>query len=287
MSGRVLILGVTGMLGHEVFRYALEHHIDAYATARRPLDDALFPHALYPRDRVRVTDPSDEKKFRTLLDELRPSAVVNCIGAVKQAGTPDDAMWEVNGKLPHRLAAVCAEYDVKLIQVSTDCVFSGKRGKYGESDTPDPVDSYGESKLAGEVGAPHLTVRTSIIGLELGTHRSLLGWFLNLPHGAHAKGYTRAIWSGLATSALAPLLLDFAVGKHAHVTGLLHVAGEPINKYDLLCKAASAFHRTDIAISPQDEFVCDRSMVCERLPALGIRVPSVDEMLRDLASRKQ
>lgn len=282
---RVLVLGVTGMLGHEVFSQALRRGLDVYATARRSLDPMVFPVGDFPRERILTLDPMDDDAIAAVLERVRPRAVINCLGVIKQTHGQEEELFAINARFPHRLARACERVGAKLIQMSTDCVFSGKRGEYSENDTPDPVDAYGRSKLEGEVMHPHLTVRTSIIGLERETRRSLLGWFLNLPKGAQANGYTRAIWSGLTTRALAPILLDLAVGEHAAVTGLLHVAGEPIDKYRLLKKAAVAFGRTDITLSPDNTFVCDRSLRAHRMQDLGIIVPSVNEMLRALTHR--
>jgi len=160
-------------------------------------------------------------------------------------------------------------------------VFSGRRGRYCEADVPDPVDLYGRTKLAGEVAdAPHLTVRTSFIGLEAPPAQGLLGWFL-AQQGAVA-GFRRARWSGLTADALAPVLLDLAARRE--VVGLLHVAGDTVDKATLLQWAAELFEKANVRIEPVDEPVCDRSLTSERLRGLGVRVPPIRQMLETLAA---
>ena len=163
--------------------------------------------------------------------------------------------------------------------MSTDCVFSGRRGGYSEGDLPDPVDLYGRTKLAGEVmESPHLTIRTSFIGLESAEPNGLLSWFL-AQQGA-LRGFRQAIWSGLTADALAEILASLA--NRRDVTGLLHITGEVIDKFHLLHLAAEVFEKTDVHIEPVDEPVCDRSLVSHRLSSLGIQVSSLRTMLVDL-----
>src|SRR6185295_17855535 len=127
-------------------------------------------------------DVTDEDACRRMLDARRPDVVVNCIGVIKQRDAAQDPIPSItiNALLPHRLAAWLRPWNGRLIHFSTDCVFSGRRGRYREDDPSDAEDLYGKSKFLGEVRyAPHaLTLRTSIIGRELFHHKSLLDWFL-------------------------------------------------------------------------------------------------------------
>ena len=193
------------------------------------------------------------------ITSVRPDVVINCIGIVKQAAAAHDAITSIsiNSLLPHRLAALCRTEGARLIQISTDCVFSGRAGRYTEDDLPDPVDLYGRSKLLGEVAdGDCLTVRTSIVGRELVGANGLLEWFL--AQEGSVRGFRRAIFSGLTAEALARLLAA-VVCDHRGLTGIRHVAAQPISKFDLLCMLKRAYH-APLEIVPDDEFVCDRSL---------------------------
>jgi dTDP-4-dehydrorhamnose reductase len=170
-----------------------------------------------------------------------------------------------------------------MVQISTDCVFSGNKGGYTEADTPDPEDLYGRSKLLGEVAGPEcLTVRTSMIGRELTRQSGLLEWILSNGNG-RVRGYTNAIFSGFTTRALGEVLARI-IQERPDLTGLYHVASEPISKYTLLKKIASAFAlRTEI--EPYAEFRCDRSLDGTRFRlAMDWQPPTWDAMIAGLVS---
>jgi dTDP-4-dehydrorhamnose reductase len=208
---------------------------------------------------------------------------VNAVGIVKQRIEAQDpvASIETNALFPHRLARLCTTTRARLVHFSTDCVFSGRVGRYRETDSPDPEDLYGRTKLLGEVGPPHLTLRSSLIGLEAGGRQGLVEWFL--ASRGSVQGYRRAIFSGLTTlemSRLVARLLD----RHAGLEGLWHVASEPIDKYTLLGRLARALDRRDVTIEPVDEPICDRSLCGDAFAeTTGYRAPSWDAMLAELA----
>ncbi len=181
---KVLILGGTGMLGHMACR-AFSERFETFAASKRPLDDTNPLFAFLPRHACfgGLDAIEDKARLRALLQEVKPSVVLNCIGIIKQKKEAHDAIPSIrtNSLFPHELAEIASAHGAKVIFFSTDCVFSGKRGGYSESDDPDPVDLYGRSKLLGEVSeTPHLTVRSSIIGRELGGSTSgLIEWFIS------------------------------------------------------------------------------------------------------------
>ena len=207
---------------------------------------------------------------------------MNCVGVIKQRPDVQDAAHTVtmNALLPHQLAEVCTQTGSRLIHVSTDCVFSGRQGGYAESDLPDPADLYGRSKWLGEVTtAPALTLRTSIVGHELTTNRSLVDWFLS--QRGTVRGFTRAIYSGVTTVEFARLL-HTVVLPNEELTGLYHVAAEPITKYDLLRLVAEAYQWPGELV-PDGDFVCDRSMRADLLAgATGYRPPGWPQMIRSM-----
>ncbi|MEU8262042.1 SDR family oxidoreductase [Micromonospora sp. NPDC048999] len=278
---RVLVLGATGMLGHALLRELSEDPaLDVYGAARSIEDRGpLYPAGLL----ARITPAVDATRFeqvRQILDDVRPDVVVNGVGVIKQRPDVQDAVHTVtlNALFPHLLADACARLGSRLVHVSTDCVFSGRHGGYVEDDLPDPADLYGRSKLLGETTtAPALTLRTSIIGHELTTKRSLLDWFLS--QEGRVRGFTRAVYSGVTTVEFARLLREVILPRE-DLAGLYHVAAEPIPKHDLLRLVADVYGwRGEIV--PDDDFVCDRSMRADTLAeATGYRPPAWPDMIR-------
>lgn len=281
---RALILGGSGMLGHQLCRVLLGR-METWATFRD--DPASYGrYELVPQKHA-LGGVHAEKlaSVRGALEVAKPDTVINCIGIVKQRDEAKQAIpsIRVNALFPHQLADLCQEYDARLVQVSTDCVFSGLRGKYTEADMPDPVDLYGRSKLLGELNRPGcLTLRTSIIGWQLNTFSSLLSWF-SRQRGQRIKGYRQAIYSGFSTRVLAGLISDL-IETRPDLFGLYQVASEPISKYDLLVALRDKLGWDDVRIDPDDNFYCDRSLVGTRFSvATGWKAPSWDEMLSELA----
>jgi dTDP-4-dehydrorhamnose reductase len=276
------------MLGHRLCRI-LSARMETWAAFRA--DPARFlPYEFIPPERaLGGVQAEDLASVRGALEGVHPDVVVNCIGIVKQRDEAKQAIpsIQVNALFPHQLAELCLEYDTRLVQISTDCVFSGLRGGYTEADIPDPVDLYGRTKLLGELNRPHcLTLRTSIIGWQLNTFSSLLSWFA-LQRGQRIKGYQQAIYSGFSTRVLAGLISDL-IETRPDLSGLYQVASQPISKFDLLLALREKLGWDDIQIEPDDHFYCDRSLVGTRFSiATGWQAPTWDEMLTDLAEEWQ
>lgn len=264
---RVLILGASGMLGNAVTRVLAESDAyEVFGSVRSGAAERLLPEKKSFR-RVVVGDIENQDLLIRLFREIRPSVVINCIGLVKQLAQADDPLIAIpiNSLLPHRIARLCDLVDARLVHVSTDCVFSGKKGGYTEADVPDAEDLYGRSKLLGEVSYPNsITLRTSIIGHELGGNcHGLIGWFL--AQNERCLGYKRAFFSGLPTVVLAQLIRDIILPR-SDLFGLYHVASAPINKYELLRLVAEVYGKT-IEIVPDEKVVIDRSLNADRFRA--------------------
>jgi dTDP-4-dehydrorhamnose reductase len=283
---RILILGGDGMLGHELAKTLTATH-DVHITLRQPLAAYRYLTDASRRDAVGGVDAGDWSHLSEVIERSAPEAVINCIGIVKQrkdAKSPIPSL-EINSLLPHRLNELCGRIGARFLHFGTDCVFSGRRGAYTETDEPDPVDLYGRTKLLGEVNqAPGVTLRTSIIGLEERAHTTgLIEWFL--AQRGTIRGFRRAIYTGLTTAAMARLVARL-LEQHAGLHGLWHVASAPITKYDLLVDLAKALGRTDVEIVPDDDFVCDRSLQADAFfRATGYRAPGWDAMLVELAGQ--
>jgi dTDP-4-dehydrorhamnose reductase len=277
---RVLILGGSGMLGHRLFRVLdAAPEVEAFATLRSEAGRCFFGADQQER-LVGGVDALDSDALAACLARIRPEVVVNCVGLVKQLAAAADplAALPVNALLPHRLARLCALLGARLVHVSTDCVFRGDRGGYTEQDRPDAEDLYGRSKLLGEVDAPNaVTLRTSIIGRELGTRHGLVEWFLGAP--GPVRGFTRAVFSGLTTGELARVILRHVLPDPA-LRGVWHVAAAPVSKHDLLLLLREAYGR-DIDILPDAGPAVDRSLDAGRFrAATGHVAPAWAEMIR-------
>jgi dTDP-4-dehydrorhamnose reductase len=256
---RVLVLGASGMLGNAMTRVLSEKpDWQVFGTIRSEGSKRFFDSAIAER-LITGVDVEQHDALVKLFAHVRPDVVVNCIGLVKQLADAEDLLvaLPLNAMLPHRLARLCELVGARLVHMSTDCVFSGRKGGYRESDPPDAEDVYGRSKLLGEVAYPHtITLRTSIIGHELQSAHGLVGWFLS--QEKQCKGYTKAIFSGLPTVALAQIVRDVVIPR-PDLSGVYHVAAQPISKYDLLKLIAEVYGKT-IEIIPSDQVVIDRSL---------------------------
>ena len=259
----ILVLGASGMLGNAVYRtFATSNGFEVFGTVRGGgtiinLSEGSKGQLLSGVD-VEQTD-----SLVAAFEKTRPDVVINCIGLVKQLSAANDPLvaLPINSMLPHRLARLAALVDARLIHVSTDCVFTGAKGNYVESDTPDALDLYGRSKLLGEVDYPNaVTLRTSIIGTEMNSAHGLVGWFL-AQNGA-VKGYAKAVFSGLPTAVLAQVMRDHVI-PNAELRGVWHVSAEPIDKFSLLNRVAAEYGR-DTEIQPDETLVIDRSLDSSR-----------------------
>ncbi len=279
---RILILGGDGMLGHQLFRGLRTRHevrVTLHRTLAHYSSFALF-HAMSAYDQV---DIRDFDRVRDVVADFRPDAVVNATGIVKQRNEANQSIpsIEINALFPHRLSALCRSVGARLVHMSTDCVFSGRRGNYCESDTPDAEDLYGRSKLLGEVtDLPCITLRTSIIGRELSRKTGLLEWLL--AQQGSVKGFRQAIFSGFTTMELSRIV-ELVLLRSRPLYGLYHVSSAPISKHDLLCLIRDKL-RLPVEIVADDSFRCDRSLDSVRFrQAFSYHPPSWDAMIAELA----
>jgi dTDP-4-dehydrorhamnose reductase len=260
---KILILGASGMLGNAVYRtFATSPSFDVVGTVRSATSKIALPDGA-SGELLAGVDAEQIDSLIATFEKVRPDIVINCIGLVKQLAVVNDPLvtLPINSMLPHRLARLSALVGARLIHVSTDCVFTGSKGDYLESDEPDAKDLYGHSKLLGEVDYPNaITLRTSIIGTELGSAHGLIGWFLN--QTGPVKGFTKAIFSGLPTAVLAQVMRDNVVPNPA-LCGVWHVSADPIAKFDLLQLVANEYGK-DVEIIPDDKLVIDRSLNSSR-----------------------
>jgi len=279
---KILVLGGTGMLGHKLWQVSA-NQFDTYVTLRLGFG-SYAQYKLF--DRARTVDYVSVQDFDSVIRAIAtvgPKVVVNCIGIVKQAAVAKDPLVSilVNALFPHRLAQVCQTAGSRLIHISTDCVFSGRKGNYVESDVADAEDLYGRTKFLGEVSYDGcLTLRTSMIGRELESSHGLIEWFLS-QEGKTVCGYKRAIFSGFTTNALAEIIAQI-ITEHPNMQGVWHVASEPISKFDLLILVKQVYG-LDIQIEPDEAVVIDRSLNAERFRrATGFVPPPWSAMIEQM-----
>lgn len=295
---RVMVVGATGTLGH---RLCLEwaERFECWGTVRGSVDEQVA-ELLAPTRLIAGVTADEPSTLRAAIEQARPEVVVNCVGAVKQAeaGQQPIPAIRVNSLFPHELAAACREASARMVHVSTDCVFSGDRGGYTEQDVPDATDIYGRSKLLGEVsGEGLLTLRTSLIGRELQSSLGLLEWLIS-NRGGSVKGFSRAVFSGLTTIALAAEI-GAVLEEHPGLEGVWQLASEPIDKLELLTMLERELE-LGIEIVPDDTVIVDRSLDSSRLcratgrqprrweemvEVLGADATPYDEIRRQLAHR--
>ena len=277
---KVLVIGANGMIGSTVLRVMSEKKEWQVSGTVRNGDAKRFFSASIAERIVEGVDVEHPDALAKVLDVLRPDVVINCAGLTKHKPEAEDPLVSIpiNTLMPHRLAGLCKLAGARLIHVSTDCVFSGERGNYTEEDFADARDVYGKSKALGEVTYPHtVTLRTSTIGHEFETKYGLLEWFLS--QEGRCKGYSRAVFSGLPTVVFAQVVRDVVI-PNPELSGLYHVAAQPINKFDLLKLIADVYGKS-IDIVPDDKLVIDRSLDAKRFQsATGYIAPEWPELIK-------
>lgn len=277
---KVLILGASGMLGSAMFKVLSKNKLlHVVASLRDNKKTGFFDESLHA-NLITGVDVLDQDSLVQLLTNTRPDVVINCVGLIKQLGNAKDPLvaLPLNAMFPHRLARLCGLLGARVVHISTDCVFDGKKGNYLESDLSNAEDLYGKSKYMGELhDYPHaITLRTSIIGHELDSRHSLVDWFLS--QEGEVKGFSKAIFSGLPTVELARVVEHYVLPK-PELHGLYHVAAEPISKLDLLTLVAREYGK-NIRIVADAQLVIDRSLNGVRFKeASGYTAPAWPELI--------
>ncbi len=266
---KVLILGATGLIGHQVYLRLKAHkgyEIFSFAHQRKIANDTI------------LLDVRNEVLLEQAILEINPDIVVNCMGVlITEANkNPEHAVF-LNAYIPLRLKSIATIVGAKLVHISTDCVFSGKKGSYLESDIKDADDIYGRTKALGEVTeSPHVTLRTSVVGPEIKDGEELFHWFMT--QEGEIQGFTRFLWSGVTTLELAKAV-EWVIEND--IQGLYHVTnGQPINKYDLLM-LFKKHTKKNIEIKAVEGRITDKTFIDTR-KEINYLIPDYDEMVRDM-----
>lgn len=255
---KILVLGSSGMLGYSLFKNLSDKsNLDIYGTIRNKekYKDRFTKNEFNKILELDVLEQANE--IKEVISHINPNYVINCIGAISQKESEDKNLIYLNSFFPHVLKENCDASSVKLIHFSTDCVFNGKKGNYSELDLADAHDLYGRSKYLGEVKSKnHLTIRTSIIGHELSSNMSLVNWFLN--EKEKVRGYKNAVFSGFPCVYISEILSTY-IFNNRDLGGVMHIAANPINKYDLLSKIAKVYKK-NIEIEEYEDYKSDKSL---------------------------
>jgi dTDP-4-dehydrorhamnose reductase len=270
MKNKVLVLGSTGLIGHQAYNY-LKYNSNyemlniAYRT--KLTDDTI------------LLDARNEISLINTIQKLNPDYIINCIGILIGGANkdPENAIF-LNAYLPHRLMRLADDLGAKLIHISTDCVFSGKKGQYIENDEKDGKDTYAKTKGLGEIiNDKHLTLRTSVVGPELKIDgEELFHWFMLQKDKIY--GFRKAIWSGVTTLELAKAI-KWAIENN--ISGLYHITnGKKINKYNLL-KLFKKYTKKEIDIIPFDGKSINKSFIDTR-KEINYQIPDYNTMIIEM-----
>jgi dTDP-4-dehydrorhamnose reductase len=270
MKKKILLFGATGMAGHIAYYYLK-------STGRYNISNIVYRQKL-TTDSI-IVDVTNKEAVTALITEQRPEIIINCIGILIKGSKehPDNAIL-INAYFPHLLKRLSDEIGAKLIHISTDCVFSGKKGAYSEADFRDADDVYGRSKALGEINNDKdLTIRTSIIGPELKKNgEGLFHWFMN--QTGEINGYTEAFWGGVTTLELAKAIDKIIIHN---IVGLVHLTnGDKIAKYDLLVLFKQIWNKKNIIINPCFGKSVDKSLF--QSVSFNYVVPNYKTMLTEL-----
>ena len=264
------MLGSTGMFGHQLCNYLTSNS-----------EYILFDAAKSKKFRSYTTliDVTNERKLCAYIERINPDYIVNCVGELISGSNNNigNAVF-INSYLPHLLVRVASKINSIVIHISTDCVFSGKKGGYVEVDCKDGQGVYAQTKILGEIfDSKNLTLRTSIVGPEIRENgEGLFHWFMGQEESI--SGFTKAIWSGVTTIELAKAI-KWSIDNH--ITGLYHVTNNSsISKYELL-QLFKKYTKKDIIIKPVDGKSVDKSFIDTRL-LIDYKIPSYDKMVSNM-----
>ena len=254
---KILILGSTGMMGSMLTRVLKkDKRFKILCTYRNFKKIKILNLKKNQLKKINISKFKDVKK---LITKFKPDYVINCIGLIKQLCNKKNLKETkfLNSTFPKKISKVAEKNKFKIIHLSTDCVFSGKKGNYNEKEIADAVDIYGKSKLNGEVKSKFvINIRTSIIGNELTTSLSLFNWFLKQKK---VNGFSQAYFSGMTTLELSNILIKKIILNTKFSPGLFHVSGPKINKLNLL-RLIKKVYKRKIVINIDNNFKIDRSL---------------------------
>jgi len=270
---KILILGSSGILSKTLQLYLSKKNIDFLTISRERNSNRNFY----------LKNISNFKNLEQLIFKIKPKYIINCIGVTKFNNTYKNKKLTIllNTKMPIYLAELCKLNKIYFLHISTDCVFSGKKGNYSDNSYKDTKDLYGLSKNKGEVKNKFTTtIRTSFIGPELNTKKSLLSWFLN--EKKFVRGYGKAFFSGITSLELSKIIYNYFIKKNILQNKIINIGSRRISKFTLLTKIRKIFKK-NINIVRYQNFIIDRSLDSKKFRKLTrYKVVKWDKMLLEL-----
>ncbi|MBQ7958401.1 MAG: SDR family oxidoreductase [Oscillospiraceae bacterium] len=269
---KILILGSTGMLGNAVAKYFLSNENYEVITTYR--------HEEYKFEGNTIYFDALTSDFSVLPDDV--DYVINCIGIIKpfMAKSIENAIM-INSLFPHRLAKWCEEKGIKLIHITTDCVFSGMKGKYTENDLHDALDEYGKSKSLGECVNNAMVIRTSIIGEEIHNNASLIEWAKS-QKGKTVNGFVNHLWNGVTTKQYA-VICDKIISQGLYEKGLFHAyAADDVTKYEMMQYFNKKFDLNLTINEFEASQPCDRTLRSDKELCKKLEIPTVSRMIEEM-----
>ncbi|WP_250674250.1 SDR family oxidoreductase [Paraclostridium ghonii] len=268
---KILVFGATGMAGHMVTMY-LSKMKEKYTVYNVCHKNKLNENSI-------ICDIDNLEKINELIKNINPDVIINCIGVLNKSAELDikNTIY-VNTFFPRFLARIGEIENIKILHLSTDCVFNGTKGNYSEDSFKDEDGIYGLSKNLGEICDKNsLTIRTSIIGPELKNGSGLFNWFMN--QEGYIKGFTNVYWNGITTLELAKVI-DKALD--INIDGIYNIASDSkISKYDLLNIIKNEFEKNNITIEAFDDIYSDKSLITIKKD-FNYKVSSYNDMIKDM-----
>lgn len=268
---RFLVLGCNGMAGHMISIYLREqgHQVTGFARKKIKFVDQI------------IGDVTDLLFLKEVIGKNKYDTIINCIGLLNQFAENNHAKAVyLNSYFPHYLAQITEGTSTQVIHMSTDCVFSGKKGQYTEDDLKDGITFYDRSKALGEIeDEKNMTMRNSIVGPDINKNGiGLLNWFMQ--QTGEVQGYIGALWTGQTTLQLAKTM---EAAAEERVCGLFNMVPESsISKYDLLCLFNKYLRKNEVVIIPTDKMITDKSLKRTRWE-FEYKIPDYEQMISELA----
>lgn len=269
---KFLVFGSDGMAGHTISTYLIEkgHSVKGFSR-----------NNILTQYNTIIGDATNSAFVKKIIDENDFDTIINCIGLLNQFAEDDkkDAIY-LNSYFPHFLVYITKNSKTQVIHMSTDCVFSGKKGKYKETDFTDGETFYDRTKALGEINDNrNLTLRNSIVGPDIKESGiGLLNWFMN--QEGSIRGFTNALWTGLTTLELAKIMEMAAINKS---TGLINMVNNvSISKYDLLKLFNKHLRNDELVIEPYEDYFVDKSLVRTNF-SLDYEVPGYETMVSEMS----
>lgn len=279
-----MILGANGMIGHKIYQVLNDEFSDVWAHLRKPLKSYKFKNIYNFTNVIEDLDLSDFTKLKIELDKLNPDLIINAAGITIRRGInlSLSKTISINSLLPHFLEDwISYNKNKRLIHFCTDCVYSGKDGKYNEESIKDASDIYGKTKSLGEVTGPQsLTLRGSMIGRELDYYSELLEWFLS-QKGKTIKGFTNTVYSGITTLKMAEFV-KYIINNFPNLSGLYNISSTPISKFELLTLLNTTFDNK-VKILKDPSYSSKKDLISNKFFAeLGLIQPKWADLLKEL-----